>query len=735
MLPSPSFSIQLVPRLFPQFFNRHLCSSAHLLSKDPSNSRNSGRDHNFFEGLYFEGEIPRDRIKQKYTLSSGPGGSNVNSHPTKAEIRFTVDEADWIPRRVRERLVERYPRYMNNRGEFAFTSQKTRYQIQNMNDCFDRLHNMLLNCSEELVKEEHRTHVSTQHINLLEERKQRSEEFRLAAKNSHSRKKQNRHLVFVHFSLVSNQQMSSGPDNPQIPCAMRRPSAEQQAAANRLQPKLSMSSVSSVGCCRRRMCYLSRGCRLLLMIFLTFAFFFIELVFGYISHSMALIADSFHMLSDVIALCIAFGCLKIAERRKSSKNTFGWVRAEVLGALVNGVFLLALCFTIFIESIQRLLNPEPIKNPLHVLVVGLIGFFINLIGMIMFRGHVGHTHAAHGVEDVRSEVLEVAAEAAAAAAAKADEPLFGAGKADGRRRHHRCCRDGTKRAQQRGEHIGADEEEQNRAISMSDLEAVEESLMSRAPRHKHSKSQSAGHLNMHAVFLHVLSDAVGSVIVIATALVAWKVEGIEWLKLYMDPMLSIVLVCLMVCTTLPLVHETALILLQTTPSFVNIDSLQSKLLHIDGIVAVHEFHVWRLVGERIIATVHIRFRTLRHYVLAAEQIRSLFHDNHIHSTTIQPEFAEMDTSGSVSELECAFACLPNNCAKLENGDVTCCGKDKRTPPKKIVTSTSIAIEEEEQQRPTDATTGDGGTAFFTAGSGSSSSSSSSTNSAPEQSGS
>jgi len=47
---------------------------------------------------------------------------------------------------------------------------------------------------------------------------------------------------------------------------------------------------------------------------------------------------------------------KIAERSRSAKNTFGWVRAEVLGALVNGVFLLALCFTIFIEVFLILMN-------------------------------------------------------------------------------------------------------------------------------------------------------------------------------------------------------------------------------------------------------------------------------------------------------------------------------------------------------------------------------------------
>uniref|UniRef100_A0A915P5V3 Zinc transporter 1 n=1 Tax=Meloidogyne floridensis TaxID=298350 RepID=A0A915P5V3_9BILA len=410
---------------------------------------------------------------------------------------------------------------------------------------------------------------------------------------------------------------------------------------------------------------LSRANRLLIMLGMTFFYFLIELVFGYVSHSMALIADSFHMMSDVMALTIAFGCLKIAERSRSAKNTFGWVRAEVLGALVNGVFLLALCFTIFIESIQRLLEPEPIKNPLYVLIVGVIGFLINLIGMVMFHGHIGHSHGSHGVEDIAKSTL-------------LDKDC---GTIDGAESKHLL------------------QSHQDRAMVMAELEAVEESLMMHTPKLKNNSNKKGGDfLNMRAVFLHVLSDAVGSVIVIATALVSWLIEGYDWLKLYMDPTLSILLVLLMVCTTVPLVRETALILLQTTPKFVNIDQLQKELLNIEGIVAVHEFHVWRLVGECIIATVHIRFRTLKHYILAAEQIRSLFHDNHIHSTTIQPEFAEMDTSANNSEVECAFACLPNNCNVQESALVTCCSrekglKEKRSPPKK---DTIITIKQQQE---------------------------------------
>ncbi|KAI6176429.1 hypothetical protein M3Y97_00797300 [Aphelenchoides bicaudatus] len=125
--------------------------------------------------------------------------------------------------------------------------------------------------------------------------------------------------------------------------------------------------------------------KLSVMISMTFVVFLVELFYGYFANSVALVADSFHMLSDVLALGVALACILIAKR-KSKSNTFGWVRAEVVGALVNGVFLLALCFSIFIESIEHILEPHELKEPLNVLIVGFIGLLVNVIGLFMFHG-------------------------------------------------------------------------------------------------------------------------------------------------------------------------------------------------------------------------------------------------------------------------------------------------------------------------------------------------------------
>ncbi|KAF5888273.1 zinc transporter 1-like isoform X1, partial [Clarias magur] len=131
------------------------------------------------------------------------------------------------------------------------------------------------------------------------------------------------------------------------------------------------------------------------MLSLTFGFFVVEVVVSRLTASLAMLSDSFHMLSDVMALIVALVAVRFAERTQSTnKNTFGWIRAEVMGALVNAVFLTALCFTIVLEAIERFTEPHEIENPIVVIAVGAAGLVVNLLGLCLFHGHA-HSHS-HG---------------------------------------------------------------------------------------------------------------------------------------------------------------------------------------------------------------------------------------------------------------------------------------------------------------------------------------------------
>lgn len=88
-------------------------------------------------------EIPRDRLTIRFSRSGGPGGQNVNKVETKVEVRFRVDEADWIPERIRNRLrVVAAPR-INREGELVVSSSRSRSQAQNLEDCLAKLRECL----------------------------------------------------------------------------------------------------------------------------------------------------------------------------------------------------------------------------------------------------------------------------------------------------------------------------------------------------------------------------------------------------------------------------------------------------------------------------------------------------------------------------------------------------------------------------------------------------------------
>lgn len=148
----------------------------------------------------------------------------------------------------------------------------------------------------------------------------------------------------------------------------------------------------------------NRG-RLLCMLMLTFMFMVLEVVVSRVTSSLAMLSDSFHMLSDVLALVVALVAERFARRTHATqKNTFGWIRAEVMGALVNAIFLTGLCFAILLEAIERFIEPHEMQQPLVVLGVGVAGLLVNVLGLCLFHHHSGfsqdhghgHSHGGHG---------------------------------------------------------------------------------------------------------------------------------------------------------------------------------------------------------------------------------------------------------------------------------------------------------------------------------------------------
>ncbi len=146
---------------------------------------------------------------------------------------------------------------------------------------------------------------------------------------------------------------------------------------------------------------------------LTALFMVVEAVGGWISGSLALLADAGHMLTDVGALGLTLLTAWIARRPASATKTYGYLRWEILASLVNGALLFGIAALVVIEAIGRLRQPAPIQGGLF-LVVALAGLVVNGVSLGLLHGHHdGHLNTRgaylHVLGDLLGSVGAVAA--------------------------------------------------------------------------------------------------------------------------------------------------------------------------------------------------------------------------------------------------------------------------------------------------------------------------------------
>jgi len=335
-----------------------------------------------------------------------------------------------------------------------------------------------------------------------------------------------------------------------------------------------------------RLCHDKDAWRFRGMFVLTGAYFIIELVYGLTTGSLALIADSVHMLSDLIALLVGFYSLKVARRSRTDSHTFGWTRMEVIGGLMNGTFLLAICFFILLEAIQRLAegpNTSLDGSGYTILTVACIGLGVNVLGVCLFGGHAGGHGHSHG----------------------------GKGKSHGNTANN----DGS--GQQHG------------------------------PKN----------LNMHAIFLHALGDAVGSIGVIITALVIKFASGDK--RFLVDPISSMLITVLLMFATVPMMKKCIGILLQQVPAHLSLPSLRTDLSRLDGIREIHELHIWQLNNKRVVGSVHATLGASATHNQVLGAVKGVMHRHGVHSSAVQ---LELD---SCQEPNCAADCSSKSCCPEE----------------------------------------------------------------------
>jgi cobalt-zinc-cadmium efflux system protein len=138
------------------------------------------------------------------------------------------------------------------------------------------------------------------------------------------------------------------------------------------------------------------------------AFVILEVIFGFVSNSMALIADAGHNLSDVLGLVVSWVAVMLSKRTPSARFTYGLRGSSILAALFNAMFLLVIVGAIAWEAIQRLMNPEPVAG-ITVMIVAAAGISVNGLTAWLFAS------GRKGDLNIRAAYLHMAADAVVSA--------------------------------------------------------------------------------------------------------------------------------------------------------------------------------------------------------------------------------------------------------------------------------------------------------------------------------
>lgn len=349
--------------------------------------------------------------------------------------------------------------------------------------------------------------------------------------------------------------------------------------------------------------------------------------------------------------------------------SYGWVRTEIVGALINACCLVSLCLFIVLEAIPKFITPQAISVDVSYLTVAAVGPFINIAGAILLfcagaeheeasGGHVLHYDADDDVviempnaKKTRSPSKKPRKRTKKARNPKGDEAELDeyieqvdnadAGSDGEQEKTAAKKKKKAKKSRALNESQEAPESESGTAVSTTTEVAV-------APMEEKGED-----MNMWAVLIHLAGDALSSAVVLVTAILVYiyhNKPNTKWTQ-YLDPTSSIIIAGIMLWSSAPLVLRCAKVLLQRVPESVKLAEIRQTLMDVPNVSDIHDLHVWQLTDGLNIATVHVRITSVKHAATVFKACQRTLHGFNIHCNTIQLEYKKQaadkaDSDGS-----------------------------------------------------------------------------------------
>lgn len=324
-------------------------------------------------------------------------------------------------------------------------------------------------------------------------------------------------------------------------------------------------------------------------------FMMIEFVGGWIAGSLAIMTDAAHLLSDLSGFLISMVSLYIALRPADKTLTYGYHRAEVIGALSSVLIIWCLTAWLIFEAFHRIYNPRPITGIL-MLAIALCGLGFNLIMSKILTS----TKIPNAFEDGMG----------AGGPSLADLP------------EENTLNEPLLNQIENGVNLSnnniAENDNNNNNIEIEMKKEMDENE----------------NLIMRATALHILGDIIQSIGVVIASTIVYLFQDSYPKIVMVDPICTFIFAVIVLYTSIPVTRDCINVLMEASPSGIEINQLANEIVQAEGVVNVHDFHVWCISIGKPSISLHILSTNPQKTL---EQVTRACNKHGIYHTTIQVE--------------------------------------------------------------------------------------------------
>ncbi|KAK4374873.1 hypothetical protein RND71_005550 [Anisodus tanguticus] len=317
--------------------------------------------------------------------------------------------------------------------------------------------------------------------------------------------------------------------------------------------------------------------KLCIAVVLCIIFMAVEVVGGIKANSLAILTDAAHLLSDVAAFAISLFSLWASGWEANPRQSYGFFRIEILGALVSIQMIWLLAGILVYEAIARLIHDTGEVQGFLMFVVSAFGLVVNLLMALLLGHDHGHSHGHdHGHEEH--------AHGHADHEHGHDEHTHIHGISVSRHHHH------NEGPSSRDQHTHADDVDHTVPLLKNSCEG--------------EKKKKQRNINVQGAYLHVLGDSIQSIGVMIGGAIIWYKP--EWKII--DLICTLIFSVVVLGTTIRMIRSILEVLMESTPREIDATRLEKGLCEMEEVVAIHELHIWAITVGKVLLACHVKIK-------------------------------------------------------------------------------------------------------------------------------